>query len=189
MFLPSLLYCKDDFTELQGEVSLKINHSYSAREINGDYLILDNLYSVENIVRDSFLSGNSQVRKRNRRLLESWPTAVEILMTLVRYRVRSNNPIYNVYSILNIVNYQYRTIVEENLYTSGIYDMIDTVNQRTVYGSGYHMDMVNGYTIKELENALSGARYWNDYRDKVKAMYPNKPTRPYVDELFANWQD
>jgi len=25
--------------------------------------------------------------------------------------------------------------------------------------------------------------------NKVKAMYPNKPTRPYVDELFANWQD
>ena len=48
---------------------------------------------------------------------------------------------------------------------------------------------VSGYTIKELENALSGARYWNDYRDKVKAMYPNKPTRPFVDELFANWQD
>ena len=145
--------------------------------------------SYDNIVRDSFLSGNSQVRKRNRRLLESWPIAVETLMTLERYRVRFNNPIYNVYSSLNIVNYQYRTIVEENLYTSGIYDMTDTVNQRRVYGSGYPMDMVNGYTIKELENALSGARYWNDYRDKVKAMYPNKPTRPYVDELFANWQD
>ena len=50
MFLSSLLYCKDDFTELQSEESLKINHSYSAREINGDSLILDNPYSVENML-------------------------------------------------------------------------------------------------------------------------------------------
>jgi len=147
--------------------------------------------SYNDIVQDSFLSGNTQVRKRNRRLLESWPTAVEILMTLERYRIRFNNPNYLVYQnlTLNYQNYQFRTIAAENLYTSGIYDMTDTVNQRRIFGAGYPMDQVDGYTIKELENALSGARYWNDYRDKVKAMYPNKPTRPFVDELFANWQD
>lgn len=75
------------------------------------------------------------------------------------------------------------------MYTSGIYDMTDEIDQRRIYGSEYPIDQVKGYTIKELENALSGARYWNDYRDKVKAMYPNKPTRPFIDELFANWQD
>ncbi|MBA5247529.1 hypothetical protein H1R16_04555 [Marnyiella aurantia] len=145
--------------------------------------------SYNDIVQDSFLSGNTQVRKRNRRLLESWPTAVEILMTLERYKVRYNITNYSVYSNYQIINYQKRKISEENLYTSGIYDMTDEIDQRRIYGSEYPIDQVKGYTIKELENALSGARYWNDYRDKVKAMYPNKPTRPFIDELFANWQD
>nr|WP_314490423.1 hypothetical protein [uncultured Chryseobacterium sp.] len=146
-------------------------------------------FSYDNIVRDSFLAFNSQVRKRNRRLLESWPTAVEILMTLERYRVRYNLQNYSVYQNLDYRNYQNRSIAIENLYTSGIYDMTDIVNQRASFGNTFPIDRVNGYTIKELENALPGARYWNDYRDKVKAMYPNKATRPFVDELFANWQD
>jgi len=148
-------------------------------------------FSYDNIVRDSFLSGDSQVRKRNRRLLESWPTAVEILMTLERYRVRFNLQNYAVYQnpTLDYRNYQNRTIATENLYTSGVYDMVDNLNQRRIFGGAYPIDQVSGYTIKELENALSGARYWNDYRDRIKAMYPNNPTRPFLDELFANWQD
>lgn len=74
---------------------------------------------------------------------------------------------------------------------NGVWTMDSNHNIHVIlgFGAGYPMDQVDGYTIKELENALSGARYWNDYRDKVKAMYPNKPTRPFVDELFANWQD
>lgn len=38
-------------------------------------------------------------------------------------------------------------------------------------------------------NSIINLKYWNDYRDKIKTLYPTKPTVGFVDELFANWQD
>lgn len=146
--------------------------------------------TYNNIVRDAYWFGSGEVLNRNRRLLESWPTAVEILMTLERYKVRYNITNYTVFENgYHYRNYQNRTIAVNNHYTSGIYDMTDTVNQRSAYGPGYPLDQVSGYTIKELENALPNSTYWNSYRDNIKAMYPNKSTIQYVDQLFANWQD
>ncbi|KVV16444.1 hypothetical protein [Flavobacterium sp. TAB 87] len=140
--------------------------------------------SYDNIVRDAFLDNHSSVQKRNRRLLETWPTTVEIMMTLERYRTKFGNP-----------NYQYRnnnkqfvTILAVNDYTSGGFDLIDNFNQRDFYGLDYPIDRVNGYTLKQLEQSLIGAKYWSQWRDNLKNKYDN-PTEQFVDELFNNWQD
>lgn len=50
------------------------------------------------------------------------------------------------------------------------------------------IDNVNGYTLKQLQDALIGARLWNGWRDNIKSRY-NNPTEVHLDELFNNWQD
>ncbi|WP_284459618.1 hypothetical protein [Chryseobacterium sp.] len=141
--------------------------------------------AYNDICQDSFLSFNSAVKNRNRRLLESWPTTVETLMTLERYkRIRG----YAVYRSTGSNNFQNRTISAENHYTSGGYDMIDGHNQNGMYGVGYPADRVTGYTASQLEQALKGSRNWYQWRDKIKNNYSN-PTSIYLDELFANWPD
>jgi hypothetical protein len=141
--------------------------------------------SYNDICLDAFLSNDSAVRNRNRRLLETWPTTVEILMTLHRYQsIRA----YAVYFDNGSNNYQNRTIAAENHYTSGGYDMIDHLGQSGLYGIGYPVDRVSDYTAPQLEQALIGARNWTQWRDKIKNNY-NNPTKIYLDELFNNWQD
>lgn len=76
--------------------------------------------------------------------------------------------------------------MEENFYTSAGFDMIDNINQRDNYGSAFPIDHVNGYTIKQLEDGLIGAKSWIDWRNNIKAT-SNNPTEIFVDELFNNW--
>jgi hypothetical protein len=138
--------------------------------------------SYDNIVRDAFV-GSSSVQNRNRRLLETWPTTVEIMMTVDRYRTKFGNPTYQYKR-----NKQSLTIQDENHYTSGGFDMIDDFNQSVIFDNRFPIDRVNGYTLKQLEQSLIGARHWGQWRDNIKNKYDN-PTEQFVDELFNNWQD
>lgn len=144
--------------------------------------------SYDNIVRDAFLNNTSAVQNRNRRLLETWPTTVEIMMTLDRYRTKFNVPNYSVYQNTSLNNNQRITIAAENHYTSGGFDMIDDFNQSVIFNNQFPIDRVNGYTLKQLEQSLIGARYWSQWKDNVKNKYDN-PTEIFLDELFNNWQD
>lgn len=49
-------------------------------------------------------------------------------------------------------------------------------------------DNVSGYTIKQLEDTLVGAKSWTQWRDNIRNRY-NNPTEIYLDGLFNNWQD
>ncbi|MEN9913820.1 MAG: hypothetical protein RL528_554 [Bacteroidota bacterium] len=144
--------------------------------------------SYDNIVRDAFLNNTSAVQNRNRRLLETWPTTVEIMMTLDRYRTKFNDPNYSVYNNRTVNNNQRITIAAENHYTSGGFDMIDDFNQSVIFDNRFPVDRVNGYTLKQLEQSLIGARHWSQWKDNVKNKYDN-PTEIFLDELFNNWQD
>jgi hypothetical protein len=146
--------------------------------------------SYDNIVRDAFLNNSSSVQNRNRRLLETWPTTVEILITLDRYKTKFNNPNYEYGNTDGFFyrNMQRKTINSENQYTSGGYDLIDNFNQRDSYGFEYPIDRVSGYTIKQLQDALVGAKQWNDWKVNINNKY-NNPTAIYLDELFNNWQN
>ncbi|PCJ97091.1 MAG: hypothetical protein COA50_05485 [Flavobacteriaceae bacterium] len=116
----------------------------------------------------------------NRRLLETWPTTVEIMFTTNRYRSRYGRAGYD------LDNYQFQRIVDENHYTSAGWDMLDNVNQRTLYGAAFPNDRVSGYSIVQLEQALKGARTWTGWRDNIRSRYANT-TEGNLNELFANW--
>ena len=122
----------------------------------------------------------------NRRLLETWPTTVEILFVLDRYKIKFGLSNYNVYTYNRLNNLQYQETYKERYYTSAGYDMLDNYNQR-VLGYNYPIDRVNGYTINQLEQALVGAKSWWQWRENIKKKYDN-PTEIYLDELFNNWE-
>ncbi|RYC52150.1 hypothetical protein [Flagellimonas olearia] len=123
--------------------------------------------------------------KNRRRLLETWASTVEVTFVLHRYRSYFKKPNYNYDSEINL---QFQKTLDKPYYTSAGYDMIDDVNQRNIYGSHYPIDRVQGYTIKQLEGALVGAKSWNQWRDNIKNRY-NNTTEKYLDELFNNWKD
>jgi hypothetical protein len=123
----------------------------------------------------------------NRRLLETWPTTVEIMFTTNRYRSRFGRITYE-YELNNLQN---QRISRENHYTSAGWDMIDNINQRTDlrYGNGntdWPVDRVSGYSIVQLEQALKGARTWWGWRDNIRNRYSNS-TEGNLNELFDNW--
>lgn len=131
-----------------------------------------------------FVSNSNKYEERI--LIETWSTAVEIVFTLHRYRNRFGLKNYNYL----LHNYQQKPIKVDKdygpAYTSAGYDMIDNVNQRSAYGNAYPQDRVSGYTIKQLETALKGAKSWSEWRDNIKRLY-NNPTENYLNELFNNW--
>jgi hypothetical protein len=141
--------------------------------------------AYNNLVWDGYIS-DAVFNNQNRgdvRTLETWATTVEILFALNRYRDMFNQPNYK----YNLENFQFRKISDNNFYTSAGFDMIDNINQRNVYGSAYPLDRVSGYTVKQLEDGLRGAKSWTEWRNNIKARH-NNSTENFVDELFNNWQ-
>jgi hypothetical protein len=63
------------------------------------------------------------------------------------------------------------------LYTGVVEDMINGIG-------GY--DQVNGYSIRQIEDALQGQKNWNGWRDNIKNRYENA-TENNVDALFDFW--
>ncbi|TVZ25917.1 hypothetical protein JM83_0858 [Gillisia sp. Hel_I_86] len=118
----------------------------------------------------------------NRRLMETWARTVEIAFANERYARKFTISGYE----YKFNNYQNFGILDDIHYTSAGWDMIDNTNQRFRYGLTRPIDRVSGYTLKQLEDALIGARSWNQWRDNIKNMY-NNSTEQYIDELFANW--
>ena len=72
-------------------------------------------------------------------------------------------------------------------YTPIVWDMIDTVNQRTDGGVGFPIDNVSGYTLKQLEDALYGNYTWSSWRNAIKDNYVN-PSEVNLTELFGNYK-
>jgi len=152
--------------------------------------------SYDNLVRDGWIIPwqGGAVKNNNRRCLETWASTVEIAFALNRYRDHFNQLNYE-YTLLpnglHLRNRQNQTIDYDNHYTSAGWDMIDNINQRTHpdFGNGsiqFPIDRVSGYTIKQLEDALRGARSWWQWRDNIKNRY-NNSTEQHLDELFNNW--
>ena len=137
-------------------------------------------------ISDAVLNGG---RVGDVRTLETWATTVEILFALSRYRDALKQPKYKYgeRNGLSTINFQLQTIASQNFYTSAGFDMIDNINQRSVYGSVYPLDRVSGYTAKQIEDGLRGAKGWLEWKNNIKARSSN-PTEKYLDELFNNWK-
>jgi hypothetical protein len=51
-----------------------------------------------------------------------------------------------------------------------------------------HFYSKNRVRIKQLQDALVGAKSWAQWRDNIKNRYDNR-TEIYLDELFNNWEN
>lgn len=142
--------------------------------------------SYNNIVWDAYIDptlsgGLGPTANNNRRLLESWAMHIELLYTSEFYnRLGSTEPDY-----LGLL--QNRTINENIHYTTGIFDLTDNVNQRFIPTANFQLpdDPAEGYSPLQLQQALIGARSWNQYRNNIKSLNIDNPAD--VDTLFANW--
>ena len=117
-----------------------------------------------------------------RRVMETWATTVEIVLTNLRYKSYLGNSSFVYY----YQNRQRLGTIYQPYYTSAGYDLIDNFNQRT-YGSAYPQDRVSGYSIKQIENSLRNTNSWNEWKEHIKQQNPSNPTNKYIDELFNNW--
>ncbi|TVZ26433.1 hypothetical protein JM83_1390 [Gillisia sp. Hel_I_86] len=64
-----------------------------------------------------------------------------------------------------------------NVYTGVVVDMIDGLGGT---------DQVEGYTIRQIEDALRGKKSWINWRDNIKNKY-NNGTENNLDALFNRW--
>lgn len=126
-----------------------------------------------------------------RRVMETWATTVEIVLTNLRYKsyLRNSNFSYGQWN--NSKNRQNWPIRFQPYYTSLGYDLIDNINQRTdiipTYSGTYPQDRVSGYTIKQIENSLQNTNSWGEWKEHIKQQNSSNPTNIYIDELFNNW--
>gem|GEM_PF-569961 len=76
-----------------------------------------------------------------------------------------------------------------NRRTHVVMDMIDTrSNDNNPNGARYPHDRVEGYTIRQIEDALIGVVTWNQWRDNIKRRY-NNATSIHLDALFDYWSN
>lgn len=110
-------------------------------------------------------------------LIESWARGVEWMFASHRYR--------NTYSVQGYTyrgNFQWVNRRDESIYTSIVIDLIDNIDQ------GDPRDRVSGYTIRQLEQSLDGARSWEEWRDRIRDQHQNG-SEQFLDELFEYWHD
>lgn len=70
-------------------------------------------------------------------------------------------------------------------YTQLVVDMVDAPGDINNGATGVD-DRVNGYTMRQIEDALISQRTWNGWRDNIKNRYTNG-TENNLDALFAFW--
>ncbi|MGL1884939.1 MAG: hypothetical protein OCD76_00380 [Reichenbachiella sp.] len=119
---------------------------------------------------------------QSKAVIESWADGVEWVMTKWRYNNKFGNTNYQ-YD----VNYQNRKITKDD-YTSIVVDLLDDYNQFSELKNNpdYPIDLVKGYTILQVQDALISADDWWEWRDRIITKHYNK-TENKVEELFNNW--
>ncbi len=117
--------------------------------------------------------------RRNRRLIESYATHLEIAYTNEFYR-RLGRTTHRYLG----TNLQDRTINDDIYYTTGIFDLTETENQRTT-STLRPIDNAEGYSLPQLELALKNADHWDEYADRIILYGIDNPAD--IRELFANW--
>lgn len=99
-----------------------------------------------------------------------------------------------VYPNLNL-RYDY----SRRAYTGIVEDLIDGIKESYSYYyyteddpwkslTKHYPDRVQGYTIKQLEDALLGQRTWQGWKNNIKTLY-NNATENYLDNAFNHWAD
>lgn len=50
-----------------------------------------------------------------------------------------------------------------------------------------YIDNVSGYTIKQIEDALTGVETFEDWKNNLKSKYPDNETKENLDAAFTYW--
>ena len=72
-----------------------------------------------------------------------------------------------------------------NLY----YDKAEGKTLRRPPGFKNYTDNVSGFTIRQLEDALKGINTFNGWRNQIKSINPNNPTKENIDETYNFWNN
>lgn len=115
-----------------------------------------------------------------RKVIESWATGASWALTKEKYPGnRGDEPRTDSLSICPYDDPEY--------YTAVAIDMIDDLTGTPLnHGAGAPIDSVQGYTIKQIEDALIGTTSWNGWKDNIKSLHTN-PTESHLDSLFSFW--
>ncbi len=122
-------------------------------------------------------TSSSAVRVRNKRLIESWGVHIEITYTNEFYR-RLGEPNYQYFD-----NRQRRTLAQEHLYTTGIFDLTDDFNQSQSF-NGTPIDNAEGFSLLQLEFGLKNTDHWDEYGAKMANLGVDNPADVF--QLFNN---
>lgn len=76
--------------------------------------------------------------------------------------------------------------IHDDGYTSIVIDLIDEDYDTSNNGLNDYKDLVSGYTIKQIQDALAGASNPYEWRDNLKNNYANS-TEHNLDALFSAW--
>lgn len=112
--------------------------------------------------------GKSNMKETELAVVESWARGVEWKLTNM------------VYPNLYFPNY-YRIDTGGSVYTGVVEDMIDGID----LDPDKH-DLVEGYTIREIEDVINGVMTMNKWKNNIKNSYENE-TEENLDALFDYW--
>jgi len=126
-----------------------------------------------------FRKGDWDGGRTSGKLQESWAMGVAWSLTRLRY------PNHNWWANVDFEWMRSRG-KGENQYTSLIIDLIDNENQGLT-DRKRPFDRVDGYTIAQIEAAISNSNNILALRDNIRNRYPNNPDRAFLVELFEQY--
>lgn len=117
---------------------------------------------------------------------ESWACGPQAIYTSRRYSPPGTDELATYQDqLLSLYTYAERTSSGEHLYIRPIVeDLMDNHNQRDT-DSGRPLDRVNGYTLRQIAQALRGAHDLDDWKDNL--MDVGNPTRNHLAEYFNQY--
>lgn len=121
-----------------------------------------------------YCSGDQEV-------VETWARGVEWALTNMVYEP---------------VGAPWRPSYNRPRYTGLVEDLVDGVKTRTNNNiwntendnSLTYEDRAENYTIRQIEDALIGVTEWSQWQQRIFNLYPNNPSRIWLDEAFAFWR-
>nr|WP_297919024.1 hypothetical protein [uncultured Allomuricauda sp.] len=119
-------------------------------------------------------------------LMESWAEGVETVVTNDRYDRFDNSYFRDTRTDYDGWNLDKQEESPDKMdeYTPIVIDLIDVHNQNTV-DDNYPNDEVNGYTLRQIQDALNQSRSFSTWRNKLNANRPLGVTTYELTEIFS----
>ncbi len=152
-------------------------------EIYNHHNPIDEIYAttIHELAHSAHWIRNKKMYHKDIHLIvkESWARGVQYQLTKTVYP-NYQEPTFSRGSYTSIVN---DLINSANIYRSSFYYYANDSYWNVAPKS--YTDRVEGYTLKQIEDALDGVKTWEGWKANIKKI-PNN-TKQYVDEAFNFW--